>query len=498
MTTSMHKDHNALFPVFLKLEALNTLVVGGGNVALEKLVAVFQNSPEANVRLVAKEINPAIRQFISERKIPFEERPFRSEDLNGIDLGIIAINDKTVSKEIRDACAKKKILVNVADTPEHCDFYLGSIVQKGNLKIAISTNGKSPTIAKRVKDVLNETFPHEMDDVLNNMEKIRNTLTGDFSDKVRQLNDITTVLAVKTEPETRKHKKTVQVLMYSFAVICLMVLGHLLFSFFTFDRINTVTTWVSGQITEDLLIYMLGGFIAQMIDGALGMAYGVSATTFLLSFGISPAAASASVHTSEIFTSGVSGLMHLKFGNVNNKLFKNLLLPGIIGAILGAYILSSLEEYSYILKPIVASYTMILGVLIIRKAIKGKTKKKKTKNISVLAIFGGFLDAVGGGGWGPIVTSTLIANGRNARYTIGSVNLAEFFVAFSSSVTFMLFIGLSHFQVILGLVLGGMIGAPIAARLSSKLPVKTIMLAVGIVIIIVSLRIIAIMVWPYL
>jgi uncharacterized membrane protein YfcA len=190
--------------------------------------------------------------------------------------------------------------------------------------------------------------------------------------------------------------------------------------------------------------------------------------------------------------------MHLKFGNVNSKLFKNLLLPGIVGAILGAYILSSLEEYSYILKPIVASYTMVLGVIIIRKAIKAKSKKKKTKNIGVLALFGGFLDAVGGGGWGPIVTSTLIANGRNARYTIGSVNLAEFFVAFSSSVTFILFIGLNHFQVILGLILGGMIAAPIAARLSSKLPVKTIMLVVGIVVILVSVRIILLMLWPYL
>src|SRR5690606_1671341 len=241
------------------------------------------------------------------------------------------------------------------------------------------------------------------------------------------------------------------------------------------DKVSAAADWASSQITSELLLYILGGFIAQMIDGALGMAYGVSATTFLLSFGITPAAASASVHTSEIFTSGVSGLMHLRFGNVNNKLFKTLLLPGILGAIAGAYLLSSLEHYSYLIKPIVASYTLILGIIIIRKVINNKKKKKKkTKNIAALASTGGFLDAVGGGGWGPIVTSTLLANGRNARYTIGSVNLAEFFVAFSSSVTFIFFIGLSHFQIILGLVIGGMIAAPIAAHLSRKLPVKTI------------------------
>jgi siroheme synthase-like protein len=492
-----HKHHNALFPVFLKLEKLKTLVIGGGNVALEKLNAVFQNSPEAKIKLVAAEINPLVREFLLEREIPFEERLFEESDLIGTDLAIIAINDQSVSRVIHECCANRNILANVADTPDFCDFYLGSIVQKGNLKIAISTNGKSPTVAKRVKEVLSETFPHEIDEVLDNMEKIRNTLIGDFSDKVRQLNDITSMLAVKTEPETTKHRKIVSGLLYFFASICLMVFGHILFSYLTFDRVSYATDWVSSQITTDLLIYMLGGFIAQMIDGALGMAYGVSATTCLLSFGISPAAASASVHTSEIFTSGVSGLMHLRFGNVNNKLFKTLLLPGVIGAILGAYILSSLEAYSYILKPIVASYTMILGIIIIRKVLKKKSPKKKTKNIGILASIGGFLDAIGGGGWGPIVTSTLIAGGRNARYTIGSVNLAEFFVAFSSSVTFILFIGLNHFQVILGLVLGGMIAAPIAARLSSKLPVKTIMLAVGIIVIIVSLRIILMMLWPY-
>jgi siroheme synthase-like protein len=191
------KEHNALFPVFLKLEILNTLIVGGGNVALEKLTAIFNNSPKARVRLIAREINPDVRAYLTEKLIHFEERSFQPGDTDNIDLAIIAINDKIASKEIHDACTARKILTNVADKPDYCDFYLGSIVQKGNLKIAISTNGKSPTIAKRVKDVLNEAFPDEMEDVLNNMEKIRNSLRGDFADKVKQLNDITTVLASK-------------------------------------------------------------------------------------------------------------------------------------------------------------------------------------------------------------------------------------------------------------------------------------------------------------
>ncbi len=374
---AVNKESNTLFPVFLKLEKLNMLIVGGGNVALEKLNAIFNNSPDAKVKLVAAQINPLVLEFLEKKQVPFQERPFQESDLDEMDLAVIAINEKVISQSIYEKCVAHNVLTNVADTPDLCDFYLGSIVQKGNLKIAISTNGKSPTIAKRVKEVLTEAIPHEMESVLNNMEKIRNTLVGDFSDKVRQLNDITTVLSVKAGAETLKQKKNNQILFYIISSVCLMVLGHVLFSYLTIDRLDSAGSWVVSQITTDLLIYMLGGFIAQMIDGALGMAYGVSATTFLMSFGVTPAAASASVHTSEIFTSGVSGLMHLRFGNVNNKLFKTLLLPGILGAIAGAYILSSLEEYNYVIKPIVATYTMILGIIIIRKVIQ---KKKATKN----------------------------------------------------------------------------------------------------------------------
>ncbi len=269
------------------------------------------------------------------------------------------------------------------------------------------------------------------------------------------------------------------------SALALMVVGHLLFTFLTVENVTTAFT----SITPDILLYILGGFLAQMVDGALGMAYGVTASTFLANVGISPAVISMSVHTSEIFTSGVSGYMHLKFGNVNSKLFKALLIPGVIGAILGAYLLSNLvEEYVHYVKPAVSGYTLILGILIIRKALRKRTAKKPVKLIGPLAWFGGFMDSVGGGGWGPIVTSTLIASGRHPRYTIGSVNLAEFFISLASALTFIFTIGFSQWQVILGLLLGGTIAAPIAARLSSKLPVKALMIMVGIVVILASLK----------
>lgn len=282
----------------------------------------------------------------------------------------------------------------------------------------------------------------------------------------------------------KRERSATEIIIHLSNALGLMIVGHLIFSYLTTENLIAVFTSVNSEI----LYYIAGGFIAQMIDGALGMAYGVTATTFLLSVGITPAAASASVHASEVFTSGVSGYMHLKFGNVNSKLFKTLVIPGIIGAILGAYVLSSLEDYSSYIKPIVSIYTLFLGVIIIRKALIKRIEKRQLKRVGVLALFGGYLDSIGGGGWGPIVSSTLIASGRHPKYTIGSVNLTEFFVSLASSITFFTVIGLGYWQVIIGLILGGVVAAPIAAKLANKLPVKSMMILVGMVIIIVSLR----------
>ena len=282
----------------------------------------------------------------------------------------------------------------------------------------------------------------------------------------------------------KRERSITEVIIHVSNALALMIVGHLIFSYLTSENIIAIFKTLDSEI----LYYILGGFIAQMIDGALGMAYGVTATTFLMSVGITPAAASASVHASEVFTSGVSGYMHLKFGNVNSKLFKTLVIPGIIGAILGAYVLSSLEDYAGYIKPIVSIYTLILGAIIIRKALIKRQEKRQLKKVGWLALFGGYLDSIGGGGWGPIVSSTLIASGRHPKYTIGSVNLTEFFVSLASSLTFFTVIGLGYWQVIVGLILGGVVAAPIAARLANKLPVKSMMILVGIVIIVVSLR----------
>jgi uncharacterized protein len=186
------KESNRLFPVFLKLENLSVLIVGGGKIGLEKLSAILSNSPKTNIRLVAITISDEIKRLaLNSANIELKERAFLSTDLDDTDVVIIAIDDKKESKRIRDIAKGKRKLVNVADKPELCDFYLGSIVQKGNLKMAISTNGKSPTIARRLKDLFNELLPEEIDELLDNMQEIRLKLKGDFTEKVNQLNAIT-------------------------------------------------------------------------------------------------------------------------------------------------------------------------------------------------------------------------------------------------------------------------------------------------------------------
>jgi siroheme synthase-like protein len=199
---SSGSEKNNLFPVFLKLEQLSVLVVGGGNIAHEKLRAILSNSPQTRVLLVAKSISEEIHELASHySNINLQQKPYQSSDLDAADILIVAVNDLALCEIIKQDASARRILVNVADTPELCDFYLGSIVNKGNLKIAISTNGKSPTIAKRLKEVLNEMIPDEIDGVLNNMHHIRENMQSGFSEKVKQLDEITRILVAKEEPK---------------------------------------------------------------------------------------------------------------------------------------------------------------------------------------------------------------------------------------------------------------------------------------------------------
>jgi len=358
MTTELK---NKLFPVFLKLENFRVLVVGGGKIAGEKIAAIYNNSPATQVTLVAPQVSEEISARQKEHStLSIIKREFEESDLENVDFVIVAVNNKKTSLEIKRLAEQRKLITNVADTPEQCDFYLGSIVQKGDLKIAISTNGKSPTFAKRVKESLNEAIPNDVQLIVDKLHSVRGQLKGDFDYKVKKLNEISALLDKKEHTEKKKRISNKRILVYSITAPVLIIAGYLFAIYLPPAALGDYASQLIGSVDSSILLFILAGFTAQMIDGALGMAYGVTATTFLLGVGVPPAASSASVHASEIFTSGVSGLMHLKFGNVNTKLFRTLLLPGIIGAMLGAYILSSLEDFTYSIKPLVSAFTLFL------------------------------------------------------------------------------------------------------------------------------------------
>ena len=224
------------------------------------------------------------------------------------------------------------------------------------------------------------------------------------------------------------------------------------------------------------------GFLAQAIDGALGMAYGITATTFLLSAGASPAAASASVHIAEVFTTGLSGISHVKLGNVNKSLFLRLLVPGMIGAVLGAVVITQFD--GKVLKPFISAYLLLMGLYILSKAYRHVIKRRAPRHVAKLALFGGFVDAAGGGGWGPVVTSS---SGSDPRTTIGSVNFAEFFLTIASATSFILLAGQPDtWKMVAGLVFGGLFAAPFAALLCKKLSPRTLLVIVGTLITLIS------------
>ena len=486
-------DKNRLFPVFLKLEELEVLLVGAGKVGLEKLTAILNNAPASSVTVVASEISDAVKELaVTHPRVKLFEKAFEPGDLDEKEIVIVAVNDKSISNYIRVLSKQKKLLVNVADTPELCDFYLGSIVDKGNLKIAISTNGKSPTIAKRMKEQLNELIPDEIEGVIQNMHTIRQDLKGDFAEKVRQLDDLTKLLSAKQAKLDEVNKPTgrnwTKIVLFCLLAFLLMVLGHAILSYLPLHELSRGIKRIPEFINvPSFLMMLVTGFLAQMVDGSMGMGYGTISTTFLLANGVNPAIVSSRVHTARVFSSGVSGYSHHRFGNINKKLFKTLVIPGVIGALLGASLAFYGQKYSVYVRIPLSLYTLYLGFFIVKKAFRKKTEQFKIKCAGWLASAGGFMDAFAGGGWGSLVTGTLISKRRSPRYVIGSVCLAEFFVVFASSIAFFIYLKTFFLMDVAGLIIGGLIAAPIAARLVGKIHMKTMFIAVGSMVIITSI-----------
>jgi uncharacterized membrane protein YfcA len=243
---------------------------------------------------------------------------------------------------------------------------------------------------------------------------------------------------------------------------------------------------LSGSFLEVLLPFIAVGFLAQLVDGALGMAFGVISTTLFVTLGVPPATASAGVHTVECFTTGVSGISHIFHKNVDWRLLGRLAGPGVIGAVLGAYVLTKVDAAT--VKPFILAYLAAIGLYLIWRGVRYPPHHKPPRVVEPLGLAGGFLDAAGGGGWGPVVTGNLLVQGAEPRLTIGTVNTAEFLVTMSASITFIVSLGWQAFSTAtLGLLIGGVAAAPIAAVVARRARAKLLLVLVGVVLTLTSL-----------
>lgn len=294
-------------------------------------------------------------------------------------------------------------------------------------------------------------------------------------------------VVLTTQELTSSRRKVFNKYMVAISVVVLVVLFTYLFL-----SANQLTELQAVLQKDNNLFYwmLLVGFTAEIVAGSMGMGYGVICTTILLILNVPPPIISASIHSAESFTSAAGSISHWQLGNINKKLAKALALPAIIGAVAGALLLSYVgERYATITKPFIALYTMYLGIRILQNAFTKRDSNSKMKNVNItaLGLIGGFIDSVGGGGWGPLVTGTFIKNGHTPRYVIGSSTFAKCILTVASAITFIFTIGIHHWNIVAGLLIGGIVTAPFSAMLTSKLPTKKMFIAVGIVVIFCSL-----------
>ncbi|MDO4763814.1 MAG: TSUP family transporter [Flavobacteriaceae bacterium] len=416
---------NHHLPIFLNMEDKKILIIGGGELAFELILYILDNDPNADLQLISEEIDERIEE-----------------------LQMVCSNFTTSRKSFENTDLLGREIVFIT-------------LKNKNLTLNIAKEAKQKGILVNAPQYTSINDFHIQ-----------------FEDKEPS----------EIQKYTEGHWKRIAFL--SIASFSLLIIIYVLSLFITFEEISIGATHLFEQIDERFYWLILVGFIAQLIDGLLGMGYGLCSTVALLGMGVPLSAISGSIHTAEMFSSGASGLSHYKFGNVNKKLLKFLIIPGVMGAIMGAAALSKFSvEYSHIIKPFLAVYTFLLGIRILYKVFKKQHKIQKIKNVGWLALTGGFLDSFGGGGWGPLVTSTLISKGKTPRFVIGTVSLSEFFITLASALTFFAFLGLSHWQVILGLVIGGTLASPLAAKLAGKLPTRAMLISVGILVILWSLNI---------
>ena len=491
-----------MHPFFLNLERLPIAFVGTNNKSIKTISSIYKNSPENEILVFEENIPEALLQLEQEKKLKIFERKVTEEDFHTFALFIINTKDAEYEEEILKMAKGKPILLNVEGKQKISDFSLVSVIKKKSLKLGISSNDHSPEVQKRVNRIIENSIPSDIDEFISRLKFVQKNPLMDIGTELDELDRITAdYLAEKgNQPipyaeidNLARVNKAVQrrANIYLGIIGVLVFLGIFSFMMFEFQLFPEIKEFLSR---DNYIFYkMLAvGFTAEIVAGSMGMGYGVICTTILLLMNVAPPVVSASIHSAETFTSAAGSISHYKLKNVNKKLVKALAPPAILGAIIGAFALTYFgEHYAHIVKPIISCYTLYLGINILKNALKKKNEKvrkqKTTSNLSFLGLLGGFIDSFAGGGWGPLVTGTLMKDGRTPRYVVGSSTMSKFLLTITSAITFVFTIGIQHWNIVLGLLIGGIVTAPFSAMLTSKLPVKKMFIIIGCLVIVMSL-----------
>ena len=494
---------NNMHPLFLNLERIPVLLVGQNDLIFRALKQICRNSTHYKIKVFDENISAEFIEFSKDKSnITLIRRKMEEDDLQDFALLIISTDDHEYEEHLFQISQNKNVLIDVIGKPQISDFSLVSVIKKENIKLGISSNDYSPEVQKRINRIIEHCIPSDLQEFIGKLKfayknplmnredelKSLDTITAEYLDQKQKL-PLGNSEFENLEKIAKAVRRRSNVYLGIIGVLVLIgVLSFILFEFQLFPDINQFLN-ADNHIFYKMLAV---GFVAELVVGSTGMGYGIICTTILLMLNIAPPIISASIHSAETFTSAAGSISHFRLKNVNMKLVKALAIPAIIGAVIGALSLTYFgQHYSHIVKPVISCYTLYLGINILRNAFKNNKKKKRTqksgRNIKILGLFGGFVDSFTGGGWGPIVTGTLLKDGRTPRYVIGSSTLSKFILTITSAITFVITIGIQHWNIVLGLLIGGIVTAPFAAMLTSRIPIKKMFVVIGILIITLSL-----------
>ena len=492
-----------MHPLFLNLERIPVILVGNNDLIFKAVKQISHNSIHCKIKIFNENFSEKLTAFVSEKpNITLYYRNIEEEDLQEFSMLIISIDEHEKEEQLLQLSQNKNLLINVIGKPQISDFSLVSIIKNDQIKLGISSNDYTPEIQKRINKIIEHSIPSDLEEFIGKLKFAYKNPLMNRDDELKTLDNITAEYLDQNQKQpladsefenlakiTKAVRRRASIYLGIIGVMVLIgVLSYILFEFQLLPDINVFLNRDNHIFYKMLAV----GFVAELVVGSTGMGYGIICTTILLMLNIAPPIISASIHSAESFTSAAGSISHFRLKNVNMKLVKTLAIPAIIGAIIGALSLTYFgEHYAHIVKPLISCYTLYLGINILRNAFRNNKKKnrilKSGRSMKVLGLFGGFVDSFTGGGWGPIVTGTLLKDGRTPRYVIGSSTLSKFILTITSAITFVMTIGIQHWNIVLGLLIGGIVTAPFAAMLTSKIPIKKMFLVIGFLIIILSI-----------